>query len=223
MDFTEGQREILAHVVRYRLTTVDTLHRLFFTGLTRDAARKAGDRLSDAGWLRPFAVRNRTFYQLTRQAATQFGVPKNAADPLDAQALTERYGFLAFCCLQPIQRKGLLPAELKLSFPSLAEAPGVSTAHHRFYVDIHEGTLRLGRATLDTGGEYTRLLRKCRGIVLQARRIPPLRQLIDQDLFVLAILTSEPSKRAVLLDAIAQNPLSIRVRVEHIPELQHVL
>src|SRR4051812_12307319 len=116
---TQSQLELLAHVARYRLTTVDALHAVFYD--ERAAAQKAASRLVTSGALWSYPIGRQSFYQLTRRGAAAVGAPKNIADRLGSQGLRSNYAMLAFCCLGEPLRERLMPKEFRDSFPALAK------------------------------------------------------------------------------------------------------
>lgn len=220
---TPDQRHVLEHIARYRVTTVDALHAVRYALRTRAAATKATQRLVAAGLLQAFELRGRKFFQLTKSSAATVGAPSTAADPLQAQGLYEHYAVLAFCCLGSVRRERLTTSEFREAFPEFANASGISPSHQHYYLDTDHGVHRLGRATVDAGGDARRLLGKCREIVRHATETPHLRDVLRSGLFVLTILTPEEQKKAVLLDAMLSEPLGCFARVEVVPELHHVL
>lgn len=219
------QRRILEHVGRYRLTTPDALHRLFYDNRSRDAALKMATGLVKTGWLQGFDVgcHRRKVYQLTRRGAVTAGYPLSVADLVREQSLFEHYAVLAFCCLRPRLRARLTPPEFAKAFPEFADAKGISAAHQPYYIDTEEGPPRLARILIDNGGETARYVRKCRETVRAANQTPALQQLVSRDLFMVSILTLEQSKAQAIADVLARQELGPLFRIHVIGELYHVL
>lgn len=225
-ELTEAQKRILLHVSRYRLTTVDVLHRLFYSDATRGAAQKAANRLVESELLQSYEVTGSMIYQLTRATASEFGVPLNAAAPLRSQSLRENYAVLAFCCLSDndpansnAPRERLTPMEFRNHFPEFASAPGIKPENQFYYLDSHNGAPLLGRATVDSGADTERIHRKCRDILTHALRTAHLCELVDQNVFVISVLTAEDTKRKAIIEAVTRKPLGCLFRAYAIPEL----
>lgn len=218
-SLTPGNRHILEHVARFRISTVDAIHALFYADKTRDGAMKAANRLVTDGLLQSFDINSRKIYQLTEAAASLIGSPRTSAEPLGVQSLRECFAMLCFCCLGEVKRKSLTPSEFRDAFPEFADAKGIAPWSQHYYAERRGDAARLGRATVDSGADTARVLRKCREIIHDAKNTPVLREIIAQRLFVLVVLTAEESKRCVLADAIRKDRLRSLVEVEVIPDL----
>lgn len=214
--------EILSHVARYRLTTQETLHRLFFTGATPEAPKTVVRRLREGGYLqsRPLYLR-RAYYQLTRSAAALLGEPEEAARPLGPQALVRAYGVLAYCCHAESERQRLTRLEFHRAFPYLSEN---GIPFDAFYVE-RDPRLRLMQIVVDQGGDARRLLRKCRTRLKLARETPGLSDLVRGGEFGLALVTSS-NEKAEALRAGRQQSEFLRdypFRFQAEPELIHLI
>jgi hypothetical protein len=92
--------EILEHVMRYRMTTPEILHRNFFSDSERNAVTKVTSRLSEHQFLQDYPLfGGQTYFSLGTRGAQVMGLSRRKVGPLGPQALFIEYGTLAFCCL----------------------------------------------------------------------------------------------------------------------------
>ena len=220
---TEDQRRLLAHVVRYRVTTPEALHVTLYADRSKAAAAKAASRTEEAGFLERFQLSRRIFYYLSKEATSVLGVPPSAASPPGTQALSEHYAVLAFCALREPGTERLTPEEVREHFPEFAEAPGVSAAHQHYCVTRYQGHPVLARATVDTGAELRRVVDKCRVIASHAAETAGLLELARTGRFHVAVLTADESKKRALDEALSSLSSSTRFRAVTIPEMRHIL
>lgn len=218
----DRDQAILAHVARYRLTTLDTVQHLFFPEAASAEAAKTVLRRLRATHLqsRPLYLR-RVYYQLTAAAAQALGEPEEVANPFGPQALPRAYAVLAFCCHGPAERQRLARREFHERFPALSG----QVPYNDYVVDPTATTPRLTRLLVDLGGAYQRLIRKCVGIIRAGHGTPGLRELLAADAFQIIILTGEVTKAQALSRGVQTHP-ALRgrfVRAAVIPELAHLL
>lgn len=201
---------IKRHVERYRITTVDAVHHLFYAGKSREAAKKALNRMVDAEQLAPVPIAKRTFYQI-------HGTP-----PLTSQPLWERFAVLTFCVLRQPAHKRLTPQEFEDLFPEFANAPGISPAHQHYFLPL-VGTPRLGRALVDSDAEPDRVARKCRETFRDASATPGLVELLDARLFTISVLFAEPTKADAVASLLKDQNLGALFQFHVIPELNDLV
>lgn len=208
-------REILTHVSRYRLTTPEVVHRLFFADRGMEAAKSVLKRLNGSFLRSRPLFGKRRYYQLSPAGAALSGQPDEAAQPLGTNALPARFGVLEYCCLGfPSERPRFTRSEYAESFPELQDLPFAD-----YYLDIHKGVTRLGRIIVELGGDHLRFLRKVREYMTRDTRCRPFAEMVRQDRFVLALVTAEESKRDAIIAAIERQPPAVPVRVECVPDL----
>ena len=198
------------HVERYRITTVDAVHRLFYAGKSRDAAKKALNRMVDADDLASVPIGKRTFYQIHGTA------------PLTSQPLWERFAVLTFCVMREPAQKRLTPQEFTELFPEFQNAPGISPAHQHYFLPL-AGSPRLARALVDSDADADRVARKCRETLRDASNTPGLVQLLDARLFVIAVLFAEQAKADTVAAILREQKLGAVFQFHVIPELNDLL
>lgn len=221
MQITERDTDILRHVARYRLTTSEVLRRQYFPTAKPGGEKNVLRRLTgDYLQARPLYGK-RVYYQLTAAAARTLGESEEHSLPHGPQALVRLYGTLAFCCLGARARMVFTRAEFIHAFPSFADRLDLGQSH--FYLDDDGRTVRLGQILVEQGGDYLRLLNKCRRLVERGREIPGLRDIIADELFVMALVIAETSKRDMLYAQMRKNPLPVWCRVEVVPTLGQLM
>ena len=201
---------IKRHVERYRISTVDAVHQLFYAGKSREAAKKALNRMVEAEQLSSVPIGKRTFYQIHSTA------------PLTSQPLWERFAVLTFCVMRQPAHKRLTPHEFSGLFPEFQNAPGISPAHQHYFLPL-VGTPRLGRALVDSDAEADRVARKCRETLREASNTPGLVQLLDARLFVMAVLFAEQAKADTVASLLREQNLGALFQFHVIPELNDLI
>lgn len=221
MLLTERDEDILRHVQRYRLTTTEALRRLFFPDAKPGGEKNVLRRLTGE-YLQPQSLYGkRVYYQLTSTAARQLGEPEESTTPFGAQALVRLYGVLAFCCLGNTRRLVFTKTEFAKAFGQFADLLDLGQNH--YYLDYDGKTARLGQILVEQGGEYQRLVNKCRRLVERGRELPGLQEMINDALFVIAIVLAEDNKREMLYAQLRKNPLPVWCRVEVVPDLGNLM
>jgi hypothetical protein len=223
VSLTERQREVLEHVARFRVTTVEAVDRLFYGDRTTAGALKLLQRLVDAELLAaPIRLRGQNFYQLTPQGARHLGVSRRAAVEFNSQTLRERYSVLAFCCLQRVRREYLPPAEFAALYPEIADQAGVDSSHQYFFYTRMGGVVRLGQALIDVSADPPRVVRKCRATAFRILRTPVLKEKKDE--LLLAILTAEETKAEAIRRLLAElgDRLPLATHVVVVPQMNDI-
>ncbi len=222
---TERQRDLLRHVARYRVTTVEAVDRLLYAGKSSPvAALNLLRRLVDSDYLAPpYRIVGRNYYSLSSHGARYMGVSRRAV--IDTPAvLRERYTLLAFCVLQQEIRRYLPPDEFSERYPQVAQQPGIDPAHQHYFITRRGQEQLLGQAVIDLAADPPRAVRKVRETMYRIIKTPGLAEMRKN--FQLTVLTSEPSKaqkiRQLLEQLGAQEELPLRpsiVVVEHMRDL----
>ena len=166
--FTERDRQILNHVGRYRITTLDVLQRLFFPTAGRTAVSKVVSRLAQMGRLREERLSGpRKYLRLTPRAAEEVNASRRSGEPITEQTLPVLLGILAYCTNRGIER--FTPAEFRSQFPELCTPARPIAA---YVVDSHAGRTGLALLLVDRDTSPRRLLAKVRKLIGQRYRIP---------------------------------------------------
>lgn len=221
MELTERDYEILRHVARYRLTTTDALRRLFFADAKPGGEKNVLRRLVGDYLATQALYGKRVYYQLTPLAAKTLGEPEEITTPFGPQALVRLYGVMAFCCLGKNTKQVFTKTEFIKAFSGFSDLLDLGQTH--YYLDYDGRTTRFGQILVEQGGESQRIINKCRKIVERSREIPQLQEIIADDLFVIAIVLAEDSKRQMLMTQLQKNPLSVWCRIEAVSDLGRLL
>lgn len=194
-------RAILRHVARFRMTTIDALHRTFFAGKRRDAVKSTVRRLCGRarrdGYLHaePLDAR-RVYYRLTSRATNLLGLGKDHARPLGLQARIRRYAVLWLLCIEEsADRVPMTPRD----FPEQFGVAGHRLPRAHFYIEErHGGETRLGYAVVDHGRHPRRIYRNVARTLQRFLRHGWLDEFIAAGAFDVAVLTvSEPKRRSL--------------------------
>jgi hypothetical protein len=221
MPLTVRDEEILRHVARYRVTTTESLRRIFFPDSKPGSEKNVLRRLIGEHLQSQPLYSKKVYYQLTQNAAKALGESEECATPFGPQALVRLYGVMAFCCLANTQRQVFTKAEFIQKFTSFGELLDLGQNH--FYLDYDGKTARLGQIIVDQGGEYQRLINKCRRLIERGREFPGFQEIISNELFVIAIVLTENSKREMLYAQLRKNPLPVWCRVEVVSDLGNLM
>lgn len=208
--------DIFEHLGRYRLTTREVLHRLFFDELELNAVTKVTSRLCRDGFLNRFELYpSHSYFVLGGEGARVLGVTKKRTEAMGVQSLPIEYATLAYCTAKP-GRERLTRQELQEHHPQYL-APGIDASH--YYLDHDGEKARLAYIRVDCGGSADHVVRKCRGDLEERQEHPPFAELIGRGQFLIAVVTGRAEKAAAIHEALKRHSWPIRFRIEVIPEL----
>src|SRR5215210_2324181 len=218
---TDRDGEIIEHVRRYRLTTIQVLkHVLFSEAADLTPVVKVVGRLKLGGWLREARLYDRhKYYLLTSRAARHLGEDEGISKPFKHQGLTNAYGVLWFCAKLGVNR--FTYREFVEQFPTLHERGLQSST---YYIDTSQGRKRLGYIHVDGGNGADRVLSRVNRIVARRYLVNDFRKLIQEGGFVVAVATPSQGKKLAIEEALRQGPTpEVRYRVVAVEELAPVL
>lgn len=212
--------EIFEHILRYRLTTREVLHRLFFPEASPNAVTKVTSRLRDSGFLRQFDLyEKRQYFVFGPEAARLLGVGLKRTEELGVQTRPIEYATLAYCSAEP-SRERLTRGELQEHHPELL-VPGIDAS--RYYLDREGNNTRLASIRIDCGGTTDHVVRKCRDDLDKRLEFDAFREHVANDQYMIAIITGRPEKAAAIGQALGRHEWPIRFRIAVIPELIHLV
>lgn len=231
LRLTERDHAILEHLKRYRLTTFQTLKKLFYPDHDESALKSTVyKRLIPGRYLEtaPLTSTGKKYFHLGEFGADAVGL-RDAAKPFrDAATLGRRFGVLVFCCHGP---RGLRPRftleEFDAFFPGWRERyprlPHHFT-HNDYFLDIDDmGDRRLGQILVDTDGSDQ--LERCRAAFQTALEIIP--EFVAERRFSLAVVRPSRGQQIRLERVLASTPVRdgypLRVVVEGYDELGELL
>ena len=213
--------EIFEHLLRYRLTTREVLHRLFFSDSEPNAVTKVTSRLVQHGYLNRYELYPpRSYFVVGPPAARFLGLSPKKTRALGPQALVQEYGTLAYCCLSNEPRERLTVSELQKRYPQLL-ARKLDSSH--YYLDNDGEVTRLAYIRVDQGGPADHVLRKCREDLDTRYEHKPFRELIDAGRLLIAVVTARQEKADQIHEAIQRHTWPNRFRIEVVPELIHLI
>ncbi len=212
--------DIFDHVRRYRLTTRDVLHRLFFPEVKPNAVTKVTTRLSGSGFLNRFDLyESRDYFVLGAEAARLLGVPPKRTEGLGVQALPIEFATLLYCTGAG-DRERLTREELQQHHPSIL-VPGVDAS--RYYLDRDGGKTRLAAIRVDCGGSAQHVASKCRDDLDRRLEHDAFRGLVANDQFMIAIITAREEKAGAIHETLKRHAWPIRFRLGVVPELAQLI
>lgn len=209
--------EIFQHLMRYRITTREVLHKLFFSDSDLNAVTKVTSRMTTHGYLCRYDLYTpRSYYVLGPEAARLLGISQNKTKDVGPQALYTEYGTLAYCCLSETPRERMLVREVRERYPELLHRK-IDSSH--YYLDNDGQTTRLAFIRADHGGSPDHVARKCRQDIDSRRPILPFQRLLIEDRFLIGIVTPTEEKAAAIREVLARQTWPCRFRVEVVPDL----
>lgn len=213
--------EIFQHIMRYRLSTREALHKLFFSDSEPNAVTKVTSRLTEHGFLNRFELYPpRTYFVLGPQAVRIMGVAPKKTKELGPQALIREYATLGFCCLGPQTRVRLTVREIQARNPYLLHK-NLDSSH--YYLDHDGETPRLGYIRVDYGGPPEHIIRKCRQDVEIRYPNQAFTSLMDEGRFLIAIVTGREEKVAAIHECLKRFEWKVRFRIEVLPDLVELI
>ena len=214
--------EILDHLARYRLTTRDVLHQLFFDDSEPNAVTKVTSRLTLHGFLNKYELApGRNYFVMGPESARIMGVSPKKCKPIGPQSLPKEYATLIFCCLQEPKRERLKVGELSQKFPDLL-ARKIDNSH--YYLDRAEDeAVRLAFLRVDQGGTPDHIARKCEKDIQDRSRIVSFRELVETDRFMITIITAHEEKAATIRETLRRRSWPVRFRVAVVADLAFLI
>jgi hypothetical protein len=209
--------DILDHVSRYRLSTREVLHRLYFNEAEMNAVTKVTSRLVDYGFLNRFELHSgKSYFVFGPEGAKLFGISPKKCRPLGPQSLICEYAILQFCCLSQDTRERLLVRELAAKLPNLT---GKHLRAGYYYLDHNGERPRLSAMRVDHGADSAHIVRKARADLESLILNPAIRGLVETQRFMMAILTVTEQKVQDIQDSLLRHSWPIPFRVEAVPDL----
>jgi hypothetical protein len=218
-ELNDRDLRILGHASRYRLTTQEFLHRLYFADTQINAVTKVTSRLTEGGWLNRFELpRGRSYFVPGGRAVEAFQLSRHVARGFSEETLPTAYGVLADCAGTGNVR--LTEADFRTYMPRLA-VRGLMHSPHA--IDKTQPKNRLALLLVDRDNPPERLLIKAGKKIKQRLVHDAYRELILRDEFSVRIVTATTEKRAAIERVVARREdRSVPILVAVAPELSHV-
>lgn len=218
VNLNERDRGFLEILRRYQVSTPAT-NMVAICDNSESAAKKLILRLKDYVASDPLSAKS-VYYRPTPAGAKLIGAPEEFARPLGPQALPKALGILGFCCSGAVKRERYLRKEFLDDFPELKDDLLGKDYKTDFFLDNDGEQARLGQIFVDQGGDYRKLISKCRMRLREYLDLPHIRDIVSDGLFTVAIVVAEPEKASAIELALKEKPLRARTIVETSSELQ---
>ena len=206
IELTERDEKILAHVERYRMTTRDVLHPLFFPNSRENAVSKVLSRLIRTEMLNAYPLWGKgKYYSLGKRGVTHVGCDSRRANPLGCQALPHEYGTLLFCHCGERERARLRPTLLEERYPWLPEKARSGT------VCLENESNRLCLIRTDYGGSAAHVCRRA------IKNLGELGEAAHR--LCLVVLTPSAGKATAILEAAEDRVWPCEIQVAVLPQL----
>lgn len=214
---SDRDRDIIEHVARYRLTTKETLHRLFFRENEPNAAIKVANRLCDEGWLRKFPLLYPRQYLVAGKRTVQaMGLPATRSLPMGPQSLPTEFAILRYAT-PSANVKRLTRAEVAAHFDWYSDEWAL--AAHCLRTTDSGHVLELIR--VDLGGPADHVARRCFTDFETRHESPAFENAVTEGLFQLVVVTATADKAAAIQLALQGHlwPDGMSFHLAAIPEL----
>lgn len=218
VPLSDTQKQAFALLGVYRILTPSILTARVCAG-SESVAKKLIIRSRDYIVSEPLGQKS-VYYRLNASGAKLYGLPEEIAKPLGSQALPKALGNLDFCCGGQTHRQKYIRTEFIKDFPELASGLLGKDYHTDFFLDFDEKHARLGQIVVDLGGDYRKLLSKCRVRLREYLDVAHIRDIVAEGLFTFAIVVAEEEKAEAIRLAVNEKPLRARVIVETSAELK---
>lgn len=218
VNLSERERAFLDLLRRYRISTPAVNISALCEG-SESAAKKLPPRLKEYVASDPLGTKS-VYYRLTPAGVKLIGAPEEFSRPLGPQALPKALGILGFCCSGPTLRQRYLRKEFLEDFPELAGDLLGKDYQTDFFLDHDGNYARFGQIVVDQGGDFRKLISKCRVRLREYLDYPHIRDVVAEGLFTFAFVVSEPEKASAIDLALKEKPLRARTIVETSAELQ---
>ena len=241
LRLTKQDREILKHVQRHRMTTINVLHQLFFPDKSiaalKSTLRRLCGREPECRFLAsaPLAGK-RVYYYLTANGARFLGTSPDDSGPLGPQARYHRFAVLSFIHGAGDGKRTLFdPTRFQDVFP----LRGHRLNRNDFFIDESGEMPKLGVLIVDHGARPRRIVAKTLQRLGRFFRNRWFDEFIRDRNFNVTILTLSEGKKAMLLpflrqavrlclarpnrDGLDQRIQSVEFSVVVVPTLQELL
>ena len=208
-------QKILAHVLRFRLTTLAALMKVVLPGLSRNAVNKIRNRLCARSLLCKYDLVYPTkYFMLGESAARALGAGNQRAKSLGAQSLPQEFALLAFATLGTKRHLRLDSSEIQAQWPWMP-AQLASVPH---CVD-QDGVLELIR--VDLGGPADHVARKCASDLAKRSRIPEFLPFVSDGQFRLVVITATSGKANAIQRSLNNHswPRGLQIHFSIVPQL----
>lgn len=217
---TLRDRQIIEHIRRYRLTTLEVLERVVLPSTSRNSLSKITNRLCVAGLLQKYTLVHPTKYFVLGQiSAHTIGIGEHRVAPLGPQSLPIEYAVLIYATLAKQPKIRQTQEELLADCPWLPI--GLAKAPH--CLDVPNHVLELVR--VDLGGPADHVARKCAADLTRRRRIAEFTRLLQQQRFRLVVITATQGKASAVQQALDRHdwPAGLPIHLSIVPKLLTLL
>lgn len=188
-QLTARDRQILEHVARYRMTTIQALRHAVAPGISLNAVGKVANRLCSVNLLAKYPLAHPTqYFVLGSLGAKLLGIGVHRTTPLGPQSLPLEYAVLLHSVVGKRARYRLITNELLERWPWLP--PQLARAPH--CLDSNAEVIELVR--VDLGGPADHVARRAVRDVTLRRRLPQFLPAVAQGQFRLVLITAAKSK-----------------------------
>ena len=215
-----GDRQLIDHVGRFKLTTTEVVKRALLPGKSHNAITKITNRLCKSGLLAKFPlIHPLKYFVLGQRGAHLLGLGEHRSLPLGPQSLPIEYATLVYATLGNQPRMRLTTAETVEVCPWLP----VRLAKSTHCLDQQNQVLELIR--VDLGGPADHVARKCVGDLLARRQHSPFRLLLAEQKFRLVVITGTEQKAEAVQQALDRHdwPKDLLIHLSVVPKLLTLL
>lgn len=225
---TDGQRVLLQHVARYRLTVPEAVRTLspFRKRSVKDVTRILGNlqATGSLGSTRLFG--DRLCFFLTANGFARIGVDTSSLEvdtSFSEESKIRLFAMLSFCCLGSDARQHLTASDMRIQFSALYR-PGAPSAYYTQSND-HKSLLGFLRVDMSGHGRWDRVLAKAQEDARDHAFDPAWRQFVEAREFEITLATALPQKAERLCRALnaSESLPSVPIRVVAIPELLYLI
>jgi hypothetical protein len=214
----EKIKQLLLHIVRFRLTTEKILKTVVFPDMTDEAIKSQIRRLKNQGVLNKASFQNGKYCYLTKNAMRLYfqHLDSRSFGPFGPQAIITHYATLKFFCENP-QNIKLLDVEFREIFPSL-ELKGVTCKD--YYIRRDGSKRRIGIIVVDQSANARNIAKKISSKVI-GRRITheTWYDLFKKGILEISVITYAKSKAESLSKIFIDEDLPIAPQVAYYEEL----
>ncbi len=213
IQITERDRKIFDHIHRYRVSTLEVLHHLFWKpenpSVSLNAVSQRLKRLE--GYLHSGKlVGSNRYYLLTPLLAREYGEEDTFAKPFRTQLVLARHiAMLEYCCLGDEPRDKITSREFKEGYPSY----NVPRVRRDFYFHTETNPVKLGWLELDGGKNERQRAKKSLEKYAQRMQHAEFRKLADRGCFGVVLVTGSERKREQFLRRFKKmEPYSVEIK-----------
>ena len=215
----DRDEEILEHLRRYRLSTKEVLHGLFFDDSEPAAVLKVMRRLTKAGYVSTHEPKGLPqYFRVGPETIRMMGLSKKSCLPHGVQALPIHLGVLLLCCTGERRPVRLTNSEISRNNPEILQGKKKRVIYLK-YENPKTQKVELCVARVDLGGAPHHVARQCDKDIERLLKNDAIQSLMLKGQFAIELVTVSREKAEQIAGSIKGRKFAVPFRLSTEPSL----